>query len=94
MTPHEALKHEVGVREFHDHLSRYVRYVADGGEVVVTMRGKRVARLAPLDHRPDPLGELRARGLVSEPTGGWRPRRRGRAEAASTVSDLVADQRR
>jgi prevent-host-death family protein len=93
MTPHRELKHEVGVREFHDHLSQYVRHVADGGEVVVTMRGKRVARLAPVD-RADPLGELRARGLVSDPTGRWRPRKRGRAATSSSVSELVADQRR
>ena len=91
MTPHEELKHEVGVREFHDHLSRYVRHVADGGEIVVTMRGKRVARLTPVD-QPDPFDGLRARGLVSDPTARWRPRRRGRARA--DVSDLVADQRR
>jgi prevent-host-death family protein len=91
MTLHEGLKHEVGVREFHDHLSRYVRHVADGGEIVVTMRGKRVARLTPVD-QPDPLDDLRARGLVSDPSARWRPRRRGRARA--DVSDLVADQRR
>ncbi len=91
MTPQEALKHEVGVREFHDHLSRYVRHVADGGEVVVTMRGKRVARLTPVD-QADPLDGLRARGLVSEPSGRWRPRQRGRARGS--VSELVADQRR
>jgi prevent-host-death family protein len=47
MTLHDAPENEVGVREFHDHLSRYVRHVADGGEVIVTMRGKRIARLAP-----------------------------------------------
>jgi len=94
MTPQRDLKDEVGVREFHDHLSRYIRHVADGGEVVVTMRGKRVARLAPLDRPSDPLAELRSRGLVSDPTSHWRPRSRRRASAASPVSDLVADQRR
>lgn len=94
MTPQRDLKDEVGVREFHDHLSRYVRHVADGGEVVVTMRGKRVARLAPLDRHSDPLADLRARGLVSDPTSRWRPRARGRASAALPVADLVADQRR
>jgi prevent-host-death family protein len=94
MTPQSQLKPEVGVREFHDHLSRYVRHVADGGEVVVTMRGKRVARLAPVDQRSDPLEGLRSRGLVSDPTGRWRPRQRKRVSATSPVSDLVADQRR
>ncbi len=84
----------MGVRELHNHLSRYVRRVANGGEVIVTMRGKRVARLGPVDQRADPLETLRARGLVSEPTGHWQPRRRNRAAAASPVSDLVADQRR
>jgi prevent-host-death family protein len=93
MTPHRELKHEIGVREFHDHLSRYVRHVADGGEVVVTMRGKRVARLAPVD-RADPLGDLRARGLVTDPTGRWRPRKGGRVAGTAPVSELVADQRR
>jgi prevent-host-death family protein len=94
MTPQSDIKQEVGVREFHDHLSRYVRHVADGGEVVVTMRGKRVARLAPVDQQADALDELRSRGLVSDPTGRWTPRRRGRAVASSSVADLVADQRR
>jgi uncharacterized protein len=50
MTPHpEPLKSEVGVRELHDRLSRYVQHVKDGAEVVVTMRGRRVARLVPVD---------------------------------------------
>ena len=65
MTPHvEPLKSEVGVRELHDRLSRYVQHVKDGGEVVVTMRGRRVARLIPVDEL-DPLADLRARGLTA-----------------------------
>lgn len=92
MTPQEVLKREVGVREFHDHLSRYVRHVADGGEVTVTMRGKRIARLAPVD-RHDPLDGLRTRGLVSDPIAAWRPPRH-RVQADAPVSELVADQRR
>jgi prevent-host-death family protein len=95
MTPHpEPLKTEVGVRELHDRLSRYVQHVTDGGEVVVTMRGRRVARLVPVDDI-DPLADLRARGLVREPTAPRTTRaRRARLKAAKTVSDLVADQRR
>lgn len=92
MTPHE-LKSEIGVRELHDKLSRYVRHVAEGGEVTVTMRGRRVARLAPLEEG-DPLADLRARGLVADPVSRWSPRRRGRPEPASPLSDLVAEQRR
>ena len=95
MTLHrERLKSEVGVRELHDHLSRYVQHVKDGGEVVVTMRGRRVARLVGVDD-VDPLADLRARGLVHEPTAPRGPRaQRERLKAAEPVSDLVADQRR
>jgi prevent-host-death family protein len=95
MTPHsEPLKSEVGVRELHDRLSRYVQHVKDGAEVVVTMRGRRVARLVPVDE-VDPLADLRARGLVREPTAPPSPRaRRARLKARKPVSELVADQRR
>jgi prevent-host-death family protein len=69
MTPHGTeLRAEIGVRELHDQLSRYVRHAAEGGEVIVTMRGKPVARLAPLPSA-DPFATLRARGLIREPTG-------------------------
>jgi prevent-host-death family protein len=95
MTLHRPeLKVEVGVRELHDQLSRYVRHVSDGAEVIVTMRGRRVARLSPIE-AADPLADLRARGLVDEPT---RPKRRARARkrlvSSAPVSDLVAEQRR
>ena len=95
MTLHrEPLKSEVGVRELHDQLSRYVQHVKDGGDVVVTMRGRRVARLVPVDEL-DPLADLRARGLVCEPAAPRNPRaRQARLKAAEPVSDLVADQRR
>jgi antitoxin (DNA-binding transcriptional repressor) of toxin-antitoxin stability system len=63
-------------------------------EIVVTMRGRQVARLVPVDGR-DALADLRSRGLVREPTA---PRRRRtgheRIVPAEPVSDLVADQRR
>ncbi len=89
-----GLKTEVGVRELHDQLSRYVHHAAQGGEVFVTMRGQRVARLSPLAV-DDPLADLRMRGLVGEPA---RPKRKvgGRKRLASSapVSDLVAEQRR
>lgn len=90
----DVLATEVGVRELHDHLSRYLRHVESGGEIVVTMRGRRIARLSAVE-RDDPLADLRARGLVRDPE---RPRRQavGRARLPSVggVSDLVAEQRR
>jgi prevent-host-death family protein len=95
MTPHSSgLKTEVGVRELHDQLSRYVRHAAEGGEIVVTMRGQRVARLSPLEVG-DPLADLRARGLVQEPARSKRDvRGRRRLASSAPVSDLVAEQRR
>lgn len=94
MTPHSPpLKREIGVRELHDQLSRYVQYAAAGGEVVVTMRGRRVARLTPLT-TDDPLADLRERGLVQAPQGEWLPRQDGRPQPSVPISDLVAEQRR
>ena len=95
MTPHRLKpKTEVGVRELHDRLSLYVRHVAGGGEVVVTIRGRPVARLSPIDPE-DAMAELRARGLVQEPS---RPRRRAsrrkRLPVSAPVSELVGEQRR
>ena len=95
MTLHRSLpKHEVGIRELHDQLSRYMRHVAQGGEVIVTMRGRRVARLSPVSEG-DPLADLRARGLIREPT---QPKQSSAAyeqlRSLGPVSDLVAEQRR
>jgi prevent-host-death family protein len=95
MTPHRAaLKSEIGVRELHDQLSRYLQHVAAGGEVVVTMRGRRIARLSPV-RSADPFEDLRARGLVQEPS---RPKTRLDDRAgiptSGSVSELVAEQRR
>jgi len=96
MTPHgtSELRREVGVRELHDQLSRYVRHAAEGGEVIVTMRGKPVARLTPLPSA-DPLATLRARGLIREPL---RPKRRAadipRLRSPVSLSDIVIEQRR
>jgi prevent-host-death family protein len=95
MTLHGAdIKREVGVRELHDQLSRYLQHVRDGGSVIVTMRGRQVAQLVPVDGR-DPLSDLRARGLVREPTQQRRQRSgRRRLKVKGGVAGLVADQRR
>jgi prevent-host-death family protein len=89
-----GIKREVGIRELHNQLSRYVRHVRDGGDVAVTVRGKRVARLVPI-RREDPLEVLRQRGLIREPTGSKaKARGRRRAHSQGSVSELVAGQRR
>lgn len=95
MTLHSnEFKAEVGVRELHDQLSRYLRYVGSGNDVMITMRGRRIARLS-MAQDDDPLADLRARGLVRDPQ---RSRRRALGRELLTtddsVSDLVSEQRR
>ncbi|MDQ8046677.1 MAG: type II toxin-antitoxin system prevent-host-death family antitoxin [Solirubrobacteraceae bacterium] len=92
MTPPDALKTEVGIRELHDQLSRYVRHVEEGGEVYVTSRGRRVARLTAVG-LSDPLVDLRARGIVSNPTADWTPRA-DRPAIDGSLAAIVAEQRR
>lgn len=81
---------EVGVRELHDRLSEYLERVEGGSEVVVTRRGRPVARLSGLGERP--LEALARRGLVRLPQGRRSPRS-ANVDGLGSVSDLVAEQR-
>jgi prevent-host-death family protein len=62
----------VGIRELRNNLSRYLAAVRKGEEVLVTDRGKPVARIVkePSAKSPDreALRRLAARGLVRLPT--------------------------
>jgi prevent-host-death family protein len=91
MTLH-GREEEIGVRALHDRLSEHLDRVERGVEIVVTRRGKRVARLAAID-REDPLEALVRRGLVRLPAKAQTPRRASVA-AREPVSDLVSEQRR
>jgi prevent-host-death family protein len=83
---------EVGIRELRDHLSRYLEHVQAGEEVVVTDRGRAIARVIPM------VGERALDRLIRE--GRVTPakqRRRSLPEPLQTegiVSDLIAEQRR
>ncbi len=90
MTLHQP-ESEVGVRELHDRLSEYLERVEGGGEVVVTRRGKRIARLSGLDAQ-GPLEDLTRRGLVRMPQGP-RSSRAAQVKGTGSVSDLVSEQR-
>ena len=83
---------QVGVRELRNNLSRYLDRVRAGEEVVVTDRGRAVARVLPVGAERV-LERLIAEGVV---TPASQPKRRARApiKGTGTVSDLVADQRR
>jgi prevent-host-death family protein len=91
MTLHERT-HQVGVRALHDRLSEYLEQVQGGAEVLVTRRGRPIARLSAVDE-VDPLQDLVRRGLVTPPSG-KRTARRARVKARGPVSALVAEQRR
>lgn len=84
--------YEVGVRDLHDRLSEHLERVENGAEIVVTRRGRPIARLSTVD-AVDPLQELVRRGLVTSPKA---PRRAKtpRVRATGSVSDVVAVQRR
>jgi prevent-host-death family protein len=88
----QAQTYEVGVRALHDRLSEHLERVEDGAEVLVTRRGRPIARLSAV-RESDPLQDLVRRGLVTPPE---RPRaaRRAKVKARGLVSELVAEQRR
>jgi prevent-host-death family protein len=82
MTLHRG-EEEVGVRALHDRLSEHLDRVEQGVEIIVTRRGKRVARLSAIG-RDEALTELVRRGLVRLPE---RPRSR-RASVAARGAEL------
>ncbi len=85
-------EYEVGVRELHDRLSEHLERVQEGSAIVVTRRGRPIARLSGID-TADPLDELVRQGLVTLPTA-LRAPAHPRIDPQGAVSDLVADQRR
>ncbi|HEY5261677.1 MAG TPA: type II toxin-antitoxin system prevent-host-death family antitoxin [Solirubrobacteraceae bacterium] len=87
-----ARSYEVGVRALHDRLSEHLELVEEGAEVVVTRRGRPVARLSAVTEN-QPLQDLVRRGLVTPPSGP-RTARRAQVKARQSVSELVAAQRR
>ena len=82
------------MRELKNNLGAYLGRVQDGEEVIVTDRGRPVARLSALDHSTDRLAELIASGAVRPPKRTTRHRPARRIKAKGSVSDLVAEQRR
>ncbi|MDR1152962.1 MAG: type II toxin-antitoxin system Phd/YefM family antitoxin [Bifidobacteriaceae bacterium] len=81
----------VGLRELRADLSNYVRQATGGATVVVTDRGRAIARICP----PEGLSTLErwmAEGLV-RPASRPREPQRARILTSGTVSDLVAGER-
>lgn len=88
----QARTYEVGVRALHDRLSEHLEQVQGGAEVLVTRRGRPIARLSAVQDS-DPLRDLVRRGLVTPP-GRRRTARRAQVKARGPVAELVAEQRR
>lgn len=85
---------EVGIRELKNGLSRYVDIVRSGREVIVTDRGRPVAKMTAIDNVDSRLEDLVAAGLVKRPTNKARHLPSRRIAASGPVSDLVEKERR
>ena len=85
---------EVGIRDLKNGLSKYIGRVEAGEEVIVTDRGRPVAKLSPLDAPDDRLADLVAAGVVRSPGSGTRHRSGSRIKPKGDVGSLVAEQRR
>lgn len=85
---------QVGVRQLRDELRKWLDMVRRGEEIVVTERGKPIARIIGAS-TPAPLERLIAAGIVRpaegprKPSGAYR-----RVSSKGSVSELVAEQRR
>jgi prevent-host-death family protein len=83
----------VGIRELKAHLSEYVDRAADGESVIITLRGREVATLAPLDPDRATINALveagKARWSGGKPSGV-----QGIPVAGSPASDAILEDRR
>jgi len=86
-------RQEVGVRDLRQQLSHWLGLAAQGQEVVVTDRGKPVARIIGVEGAAA-LQRLIDEGLVQQPEGRRVSSRDIRkVKAAGRVAELVAEQR-
>lgn len=84
---------QAGIRDLRDHLSHYLDRVREGEELIVTDRGRPIARITPVAV-PRPYDRLVAEGLIEPPATRRRTRPTDRVQASDRVSTLVASQRR
>lgn len=90
----------VGTREFKNRLSRYLRAVRAGQTLVITDRGKAVAKLSPTDEEAsekksvrERLEELEAKGFIRLGHGKL-PKFRGVKSRGKPASEMVIEDRR
>lgn len=86
----------VGVRDLRENLAAWLDRVQVGDEVIVTERGRPVARLGPVEHRSR-LEELIAQGRITPAKKPWTPidwSKQSRLEGRPTLSDYIVEDRR
>jgi prevent-host-death family protein len=86
-------KMEVGIRELKNHLSQYLAVIGEGGEIVVTDRGRAVARITAIETERT-IDRLIADGVVTPARLAKRRAPSSRVRAKEPVSPLVLEQRR
>lgn len=84
---------EAGIRDLRDHLSRHLERVRAGEELLITDRGRPIARLVPVESE-NTFDRLVAEGLVTPAVSRGRDRPTTPVAATGPVSELVAEQRR
>ena len=92
----------MGIRELKTHLSRYVQEVKDGDEILVSERGRIVAKLVPIEPQSETarlqnlLLKLSAEGRIILPRIHEKAARRPRRKKVkgSPFSDAVLEDRR
>lgn len=85
---------EVGVAQLRRELKDWLERAQSGDEVVITERGRPVARLSGIDVAPL-LDRLTEEGRISPPPPAARPTARGRRRSRATggVADLIVADR-
>jgi len=84
----------VGIRDLRAGLSHWLDLVGRGESVVVTDRGRPVARLTRVDEAPA-IQRLIEEGIVRPAKRPKTPARgRPRVQAEATISEIVSEQRR
>lgn len=90
--PHRSPR-EVGIRELRDNLSRFLEEVKTGQELIVTERGRPVARIVATSGEAW-IDELVAAGIITLPEHPLDLSSFGRVRSKGDVLEFFFDQRR
>ena len=93
---------ETGIRELKAHLSQYLKNVGNGDEIIITDRGKPVARLSSVKLNSENnkvyelLSSMAKKGLIKVPEKWGKPALppKRMVITGSTISEAVIEDRR